>query len=312
MLTSRTASGLDDLQAAGSVLTRAWLAGSPRVSALLGDLAWWHAQAWPAELGDRLRLWQTEGEAAAWSWFDGEGLDYGIWTGDEAADEAVERAILTSAIEDASARAGRGEGDGAVEAWAADDDHRARALFVEYGFERIPGASSPQRHTRLSHFVRTVAGDSPIDDRPVPEGYRIRSLAGPEEIGIRVAAHRAAFAPSKMRAEKYERLLGLPGYRLEDDLVVEAPDGTIASFAMAWWDPIARVGEFEPVGTDPLHQRRGLSAALLCHGLRRYREFGADLVQVFSDADNLASEALYQAVGFRRRAFHERYRRPGG
>jgi ribosomal protein S18 acetylase RimI-like enzyme len=283
------------------------------VSALRGDLVWWYAQAWPAELGDRLRLWQADGETVAWSWFDGKGLDYAIWCGGERADQVVERAILSFGIEDATARASRrSEGNGAVEAWAADDDHRTRSLLAELGFERISGASTPIHHTRLSHFQRTVRGDSPIDDRPVPEGYRIRSLTGPGEIDMRVAAHRAAFAPSKMRSEKYERLLGLPGYRLEDDLVAEAPDGSIASFAIAWWDPIARVGEFEPVGTDPRYHRRGLSAALLCHGLRRYRELGANLVQVFSDADNAASEALYQSVGFTRRAFHDRFRRPGG
>ncbi len=312
MLASGPATGLDDLRAAGDVLTRAWKAGSPRGAAVRGDLAWWYAQAWPAELGDRLRLWQTDGEMVAWSWFDGEELDYAIWCGDERADEVVERAILSFAIEDATARASRGHGNGAIEAWAADDDHGAHALLAELGFEGIPGASAPGHHTRLSQFQRTVGVASPIDDRPLPEGYRIRSLAGPGEIDLRVAAHRAAFAPSRMRSEKYERLLGLPDYRLEDDLVVEAPDGSIASFAIAWWDPIARVGEFEPVGTDPRHQRRGLSAALLCHGLRRYRELGANLVQVFSDADNAASEALYQSVGFTRRAFHDRFRRPRG
>ena len=312
MLETRPAAGLDDLRAAGDVLTCAWNAGSPRVSALPGDLAWWYAQAWPAELGDRLRLWWAGGVTVAWSWFDGEGLDYAIWCGDERADEAVERTILSLAIEDATARASRGDGNGAVEAWAADDDRWARSLLAELGFEHMSGASTPVHHTRLSQFQRNVGSDSPIDDRPVPEGYRIRSLSGPSEVDSRVAAHRAAFAPSRMRPEKYLRLLGLPEYRLEDDLVVEAPDGSIASFAMAWWDPSARVGEFEPVGTDPRHQRRGLSAALLCHGLRRYRELGAHLVQVFSDADNAASEALYQSVGFTRRAFHDRYRRPGG
>jgi ribosomal protein S18 acetylase RimI-like enzyme len=280
------------------------------VSAVRGDIDWWYAQAWPAELCDRLRIWQADGETVAWSWFDGEELEYAIWCGDDPLDEAAERAILSFAIEDATARARRGLGDGAIEAWAADDDHLARSLFIELGFELASGAAAPGRHTRISQFQRTMAGDSPIDDRPVPDGYLIRSLAGPGEIDIRVAAHRAAFAPSKMRSEKYERLLRLPDYRLEDDLVVEAPDGSIASFAIAWWDPMARVGEFEPVGTDPRHQRRGLSAALLCHGLRRFRALGANLVQVFSYADNAASEALYQSVGFRRLAFHDRFRRP--
>jgi ribosomal protein S18 acetylase RimI-like enzyme len=80
---------------------------------------------------------------------------------------------------------------------------------------------------------------------------------------------------------------------------------------MAWWDPDGAVGEFEPVGTHPDHQRRGLSRALLTWGIRRYAERGARVVQVYSDTTNAASEALYESVGFRRRAFHRRYLRPG-
>ena len=76
MFESRPAAGLDDLRAAGDVLTRAWNAGAPRGGALRGDLAWWYAQAWPTELGDRLRLWLADGETVAWSWFDGEELEY--------------------------------------------------------------------------------------------------------------------------------------------------------------------------------------------------------------------------------------------
>ncbi len=113
-----------------------------------------------------------------------------------------------------------------------------------------------------------------------------------------------------MTVEKYTRLTTLPHYRFEDDLVVEAPDGSLAAFAMAWWDPAARVGEFEPVGTHPDHQRRGLGRALLSHGLRRYRDLGAHVVQIYSMSDNAASEGLYQAVGFERRRYRLHFVRP--
>ncbi len=138
------------------------------------------------------------------------------------------------------------------------------------------------------------------------------TLSGRDDIAARVDVHRAAFVPSKLTIEKYDRLFTLPHYRPEDDLVIEAPDGGIAAFAMAWWDPDGRVGEFEPVGTHPDHQRKGLARAILVWGLGRYAERGARVVQVYSDATNQASEALYEAVGFRRRAFHRRYERPGG
>ncbi len=163
---------------------------------------------------------------------------------------------------------------------------------------------------RLSQFQQRLDRRRPIDNVAVPDGYRIRQVEGPGEIPARVAVHRAAFAPSRMTVEHYERMTTLPHYAFEDDLVVEAPDGTLAAFAMAWWDPIARVGEFEPVGTHPDHQRRGLGRALLTHGLRGYLEAGATTVQVYSQADNEASEGLYQAVGFTRRRFRRRFERP--
>lgn len=293
-LTSRPATGLADLRRACDVLTRAWLAGSPTASAMRGDLVWWYASCWPTELSDRLRLWQLDGETVAWSWFDGTVIEYGAWLPDPAAMQHVERAILALAVDGAEA---------AVDAWAAEDDPAKRTMLAALGFVPEPGQG------RLSQFQRTVGPDDAIEDRPLPAGYRIRSFAGLAEVDARVAAHRAAFAPSTMRVEKYERMLGIPEYRLEDDLVVEAPDGSIAAFAIAWWDPVARVGGLEPVGTDAEHRRRGLSAALLCHALRRYRDLGAVLVQVFSVADNAPSEALYQSVGFRRKAFFDGYRR---
>jgi ribosomal protein S18 acetylase RimI-like enzyme len=80
---------------------------------------------------------------------------------------------------------------------------------------------------------------------------------------------------------------------------------------MAWWDAPGAMGEFEPVGTRPEHQRQGLARALLTFGLRRFAERGAAVVQVYSDATREGAEALYEAVGFHRRAYHRRYERPG-
>ena len=91
---------------------------------------------------------------------------------------------------------------------------------------------------------------------------------GPTSSGLASTLHRAAFPKSALSVAKYERLHSMPHYRLEDDLVVEAPDGELAAFVLAWWDPDGRVAEFEPVGTHPDHQRRGLSRALLTAGLR--------------------------------------------
>jgi ribosomal protein S18 acetylase RimI-like enzyme len=195
--------------------------------------------------------------------------------------------------------------------FTAEDDTATIGVLVDLGF--VPA------ERRLSQFqwrpdgeAALPAAEAALPHAALPDDYRIRHLSGRDDIPARVDAHRAAFVPSKLTIEKYERLFTLPHYRPEDDLVIEARDGGFAAFATAWWDADGRVGEFEPVGTHPDHRRKGLARAILEWGLRRYAERGARVVQVYSDATNQASEALYEAVGFRRRAFHRRYERPGG
>ena len=168
----------------------------------------------------------------------------------------------------------RRETTGRLEAWAPEDDSPTVATLRRLGFRR-------EERLRLSQFQRRVDGGSPIGDVAPPAGYTLRHVRGYDEIAARVEIHRAAFAPSAMTVEKYARLTTLPHYRFEDDLVVEGPDGSLAAFAIAWWDPAPpRVGGVEPVGTHPEHQRRGLGRALLSHGLRRYRDLGAGVVDL--------------------------------
>jgi ribosomal protein S18 acetylase RimI-like enzyme len=258
-----------------------------------GALAWWHASSWPDELGDHLRLWTDDGRDVAWTWHDGGEVEWMVRTGDRSRDRAVMDAILDTIIAEAGLEP--------ASSWTAEDDGTTIAALTDAGF--APAGR------RLSQWQRRL-GDASLPPVPeLPSGYRIRSLRGPEDIPARVAVHRAAFVPSRLSVEKYERLVATPPYRFVDDLVVEAPDGSFAAFAMAWWDPLGRVGEFEPVGTHPAHQRLGLGRTLLRHGLQRFAALGATVVQVYSDAANEASEGLYAAVGFERRAFHQRYER---
>jgi ribosomal protein S18 acetylase RimI-like enzyme len=286
-------------------MSRAWQAGAPFVAATPAAIEWWHASTAPDALEAHLRLWSDNGTDVAWSWRDGDELEWHVWTGDPRRDDQVFRAILETTIAEAGGRP--------VGSWTAEDDPATIATLVALRFR--------PDEKRLSQFqwrpqpndasTASTAGAESLAVPSLAEGYRIRPLAGPDEIPARVDVHRAAFTPSRLTVEKYERLQTLPHYRPDDDLVVVAPDGAFAAFAMAWWDPDGLVGEFEPVGTHPDHQRRGLSRALLTWGLRRYAERGARVVQVYSDASNEASEALYEAVGFERRAFHRRYVRPG-
>ena len=47
------------------------------------------------------------------------------------------------------------------------------------------------------------------------------------------------------------------------------PDGELAAFCTVWVDPETRTAVFEPVGTHPNHQKRGLGKAVMTEGLRR-------------------------------------------
>jgi GNAT superfamily N-acetyltransferase len=83
-------------------------------------------------------------------------------------------------------------------------------------------------------------------------------------------------------------------YRRDLDLVVEAPAGEIAAFACLWYDDVTRACTFEPVGTTPEHQRRGLAKAVIAEGMRRAKELGALFATVGGGGEsNPPAEPLY-------------------
>lgn len=253
-------------------------------------IEWWYALTHPEPLSDHLRLWYDDAAVVGWAWHEPPELEIHVWTGDESADAAIFGAIIDAALDEHS-----GED---VAAFAADDDEASIRILLARG-------STPEGR-RLSQW-QWRADARPPADVTLPEGYSIRGLRGPEEFEARVALHRAAFPASRLNVAKYERLLTVPHYRLEDDLVVQAPDGSLAAFALGWYDPEGRIGELEPVGTHPDHQRQGLSRAVVSEAVRRLFQCGAHLVQVYSDQSKAAPEALYGSVGFERYASHQRY-----
>ena len=279
-----------------SIVTAAWRSDRrPLVPCTVGDLAWWVAQAGPdADLSTRVRIWFESDEPVAWGWLNPPAsLDWFVGVGLEADAAKSVRSAMIDWLQEAAGPTGQ------ATAWAADG-------WAEASFLRDRGFA-PQGAV-LTQFYRPL--DRQLRQPELPAGYTIRSLTGPEEIPARVDVHRAAFAPSKMTAAKYELLVRLDHYDYERDLVAIAPDGTFAAFTMCWLDADAAIGEFEPVGVHPDHQRRGLGRAINLAGLRRLRELGANDAMVFSEQSNAASEALYRSVGFHEVAVHRAYVKP--
>jgi GNAT superfamily N-acetyltransferase len=80
------------------------------------------------------------------------------------------------------------------------------------------------------------------------------------------------------------------------DLSVEAPDGTVAGYALFWLDPATGVGMLEPMRVEDVFQRRGLARALLTAGLDRLATKGAQRFKVGFDSE--AGRSLYLGAGF--------------
>ncbi|MEZ5298920.1 MAG: GNAT family N-acetyltransferase [Ilumatobacteraceae bacterium] len=95
-----------------------------------------------------------------------------------------------------------------------------------------------------------------------------------------------------------DRLAESSIYRRDLDLLVRAPDGSVAGYALFWADPVTGVGLVEPVRVEDEHSGRGIARALVAAGVRALAEAGCRRAKVSSMVDNPAAIAAYRAVGF--------------
>jgi len=152
-------------------------------------------------------------------------------------------------------------------------------------------------------YARWRPLDGPIPEVPVAEGYTVRALGGDDDIPARAFVSWRAFHPDESPEdyrgwEWYPNVQRAPLYRRDLDLVAVAPGGEFATFSTIWFDDVTRTGAFEPVGTAPEHQRRGLARAVLYEGLRRLRWIGATRAYVGSYTPG--AHGAYEAAGFDR------------
>ncbi|HEY7094190.1 MAG TPA: GNAT family N-acetyltransferase [Ktedonobacterales bacterium] len=151
--------------------------------------------------------------------------------------------------------------------------------------------------------------NEPIPDKLLPDEFSMRPVAGEHEAGLVAEVHNGAFKP-KWDAEQYLAVMRTPGFQIDHELVVVAPDGRFAAFTIIWLDPISRTGYFEPVGCHRDFQRRGLTSALMYEGMRRMRAAGMETAIVCYNADNVSGVPLYRSVGFKTRYEITEYRKP--
>ena len=184
------------------------------------------------------------------------------------------------------------EGKTELVVWVNARDETAKTLFSGHGYARSKWNAE---HMRRRPFTQ------PIPDSVPQDGYTVRALGDESEHPARSWLSWKAFHPDEPD-EKYEgwewykNLQRVPIYRRDLDIVAVASDGELAAFCTVWFDDVTRTAVFEPVGTHPDHQKRGLGKAVMSEGLRRAQKLGATLATVSSYS--AGAHALYESMGF--------------
>jgi ribosomal protein S18 acetylase RimI-like enzyme len=138
----------------------------------------------------------------------------------------------------------------------------------------------------------------------LPAGFRLRSRAE--------TADRPHHMIRRNGERVAERLAGCSLYDPELDLLVEAPNGDVAGYALFWADPVTRVGLVEPMRAEDEYQRRGVARHLLTAGIDRLSARGCERMKVSYWDENPGAKALYLGAGFEPTDSSRVYRRNVG
>ena len=280
-----------------AAVARAYAITSLRV----GDLAWLTRYQAHRHLALDIRLWEDDGgRTIGWTYLRSFG-EFNVFVAPGRADEALLDEMLATVDELARASVAMGDPPIALYTYGVDvarsEEDRALAAALErHGFRIVEKTGGV--------LTRSLAG---LPEVAVPAGYRLGWVQTREELLGRVAAQQAAFAPSDLTVERYERVRRTWPYRPELDRIVLTEDGAVVAFCTAWPDEENAAGLLEPVGTHPAHQRRGLAKAVCLDALWALRAAGATTAQVGYGSE--AGSATYRSIGFEDSAADTVYRR---
>jgi mycothiol synthase len=257
-----------------------------------GDVQWWlDCLDQDAARDKRLQLWEQDGACVAWTLLSPMVNAADVFVHPRFYNRELLSYLWGWAVEHLQPLLPAGEPVRAD--WVAEDDPLLRGVLTGLGFE-------PQAGKQFTSLERPLA--APRVMATPPAGFILRRLAGEEELETRARASHGAFQsamPLEAYQESYRRFMRSPGYRAAYDLVaVEATTGAVAAFALVWPDEATGLALFEPVGTHPAYQRRGLARALLAHGLDQLQAAGMRAARINVAAKNQPAAALYQSLGF--------------
>lgn len=253
----------------------------------VGDLIWGFFQNVLYDPTQNIRLWEDkDGALVGWAWFEKAMIELQVHP--RLHGQGVLEPLMLDWAEE-MARQRKLENPPRTWVRVNESNKALLGMLAERGFERDP-----------FHYLTLYRDlNDPIPDATLPERCTVRHVAGQAEFGPRVNLHRVVWHPSKVTLPAYRRLRAAPIYQPELDLVAVLPDGDFGAYCICWYDPVNRVGEFEPVGTHPEHRGKGLGKGVMLEGLRRLKARGAQAAVVHSVGGAEAANRLYESVGFR-------------
>jgi ribosomal protein S18 acetylase RimI-like enzyme len=234
-----------------------------------------------------------DGEALA-----GFGVDDGGYVMIQAAGPSLDQHLALLDRAEAHSRQG---GQAAIEVSAWDHDRELLAALALRGYV----LSGMYGHELVCELIDAPPAPS------LPAGFSIRWLE-PELDDAYVALHRAAWstrAPSDYDARMHASVTSMPDFERELVPIIAAPDGTLAAYCIAWFDPRTRTVEIEPLGTHPEYRRLGLGRAIVEEVKRRSAARGASSVMVWGGHNNDVAMHMYESAGLRSRRVLRDYKR---
>jgi ribosomal protein S18 acetylase RimI-like enzyme len=201
--------------------------------------------------------------------------------------------IVQFGVDCLRARLAAGEA-GNLETNCAENYSARRAFLEAHGFLALP--------EQTLGFARPLS--EPIPDPVLPPGYSLRLLKGRDEAAAAAALHCAAFGSDYMTTENRLAMMETSEYYPEMDLVIVAPNGELAAYAMGFISieenekTGRKDGYVDPIATHPNHQRLGLARALLLTGMQMLKARGMETAKFGTSSQNAGMQKTAAAAGF--------------
>ncbi len=263
-------SGLDRLRATTVVLQRARLADPLAGMWEAADVQWWHGRP---RITDEVALpvWFDDAGpvAAAGLTASGESWQVDVFT--------LPGSTLVADVWAATMDVARRLHEGPFELLVHEDDTELTqlALHDDFAFDE-----------ELSGTTWMDAALRPSVERS--EGFRLVDRSQrPGTPHPMIKRNGASIEARLNECSLYEPAL---------DLAVEDSEGTVAGYALFWFDERTGVGLLEPMRVEDDYQRRGLARVLLTNGVARLSDRGAKRIKVGFSSEG--ARALYCGAGF--------------